>query len=274
MGREVRSQTLCDYVFAPDQIKPYVRELAPLRGDNILRDSPFDHKHHHGLMFAIRVNGVNFWEETPGCGHEKSVGTATSEIGTTRRGHPRALLRHKIHWVAGPDASREDTEKSALLVEDRTLSVTLDESSGEVALRWRSRFRVGPKAPEVTLTGSNYNGLGLRFLQALDPLATHLIGGSRPDLAGTKQDVSRAPWGAVTFDAPARPATVAVFGSPRNPGGEAHFFSMKSPFAYLAATQGLDQKPLRYKTGESFTLDYLVVVYPDIKSADSLAEAR
>ena len=102
------TQTLCDYVFAPDQIKPYVRELAPLRGDNLLRDSPFDHKHHHGLMFAIRVNGVNFWEETPGCGHEKSVGTATSEIGTSRGGHPRALLRHRIHWVAEPECEARE----------------------------------------------------------------------------------------------------------------------------------------------------------------------
>ena len=22
-----------------------------------------DHKHHHGLMFALSVDGVNFWEE-------------------------------------------------------------------------------------------------------------------------------------------------------------------------------------------------------------------
>ena len=70
------SQTLCAYTFAPEQIKPYVRELAPLGGENVLRDSPFDHKHHHGLMFAIKVNGVNFWEETPGCGYEKPVGPA------------------------------------------------------------------------------------------------------------------------------------------------------------------------------------------------------
>ena len=47
---------------------------------------------------------------------------------------------------------------------------------------------------------------------------------------------------------------------------------MKSPFAYLAATQGLDQTPLRYKTGDTFTLDYLITVYPEIKSADFLAK--
>lgn len=223
-------------------------------------------------MFAIRVNGVNFWEETQGCGHEKSVGKATSEISTTRDGQPRAVLRHRIHWVAEPSATIANTEDAALLIEDRTLSVTLDESSGEVALRWHSAFWVGNVARDVTLTGSNYNGLGLRFLKALDPLASHLIGGTQPDLSGSKQNVSVANWGAVTFNVPGKPATLAVFGSPWNPGGEAHFFSMKSPFAYLAATQGLDQKPLRYHTGNTFTLDYLITVYPEIKSADFLAK--
>lgn len=42
------------------------------------------------------------------------------------------------------------------------------------------------------------------------------------------------------------------------------------PFPYLSATQGLDQKPLTYKAGETFTLDYLVTVYPEIKTAGFL----
>ena len=34
----------------------------------MVRDAPSDHLHHHGLMFAVQVNEVNFWEErgTPG----------------------------------------------------------------------------------------------------------------------------------------------------------------------------------------------------------------
>jgi hypothetical protein len=265
------SQILCDYTFAPGQFKPYVRVLAPLRGENILRDSPFDHKHHHGLMFAIRVNGVNFWEEAQGCGHEKPVGAPAIAVGAGRNGQPRARLRHRIHWLAGPDANLADTQPAALLIEDRTLAVAITESTGEVALRWHSRFEVGPKATAVELTGSNYNGLGIRFLQALDPLASHLIGGSAPDLRGTKQSVSPAPWGAVMFNAPGKPETVALFGAPRNPGGEAHYFSMMRPFSYLAATQGLDQKPLHFKRGEKFAFDYLVAVYPEIKPADFLS---
>ena len=258
--------------FDPAQIKPYVRALSPLGGTNILRDSPFDHKHHHALMFAFKVNGVNFWEETPDCGVEKFVEGSFKLALKSAPGVPRQIgLSHRFHWVAGPDARLADTSGAALLIEDRTLTVRADKSSGELALRWHSAFRVGPKAPEVTLTGANYHGLGMRFRQDLDPLAVHLIGGKQPDLSGSRQDVSPALWGAVTFDAPGKPATIAVFGSPRNPGGETRFFSMKQPFAYLSATAGLDQKPIRFKSGDTFEFDYLVTIYPEIKSADFLA---
>jgi hypothetical protein len=112
----------------------------------------------------------------------------------------------------------------------------------------------------------------MRFRQDLDRLARPLISGRAPDLSGKKQDVSPGLWGAVTFDVPGQPATVTIFGSPQNPGGETRFFSMKEPFAYLSATPGLDSKPLQFKSGDKFTFDYLVTVYPEIKSADFLAK--
>ena len=43
--------------------KPCAQQLFSPQGVNILRDSPADHKHHHALMFAVAVDGVNFWEE-------------------------------------------------------------------------------------------------------------------------------------------------------------------------------------------------------------------
>ncbi len=264
------SQTLCAYTFAPEQIKSYARELAPLGGENVLRDSPFDHKHHHGLMFAIKVNGVNFWEETPGCGHEKPVGSPRLEISRSRDGHPQAFLHHRLDWVAGAVGTVENSESAALLIEDRTLTVTLDESMGEVALHWFSRFKVGKSVPEVEVGGSNYHGLGIRFRQVLDPLATHLIAGNQPDVAGTKLDVTPGTWGAVSFDVPGKPATVAIFASPRNPGGETKFFSMKRPFAYLSVTPGLDRKPLRFKANDTFTFEYVVATYPEVKPAGFL----
>ena len=264
------SQRLLAYTFAPDQIKPYIRELAPLGGENLLRDSPFDHKHHHALMFAIKVNGANFWEEAPGCGHEKPVGPTRLEVVKSRDGGPQAVLHQRIDWIAGEQGASESTDSAALLIEERTLSLAVDESIGEVAVHWISRFKVGQHAPEVELGGTNYHGLGIRFRQDLDALATHLIAGKQPDLSGTKQDVSPAVWGAVAFNAPGKPATIAIFPSPRNPGGETRFFSMEHPFAYLSATAGLDRNPLRFKANETFTFEFVIAVYPKAASADFL----
>ena len=61
------------YEFDPQKFKPYVKALNTLRGYGVLRDSPSDHLHHHALMYGIKVNGVNFWEETTGCGVQKVV---------------------------------------------------------------------------------------------------------------------------------------------------------------------------------------------------------
>src|SRR5271157_1725784 len=58
-----KGHKLLVYAFAESQFKPYVRELYTLRGENVTRDAPPDHPHHHGIMYAVWVNGINFWEE-------------------------------------------------------------------------------------------------------------------------------------------------------------------------------------------------------------------
>ena len=52
------------HAFAPEKFKPYVNELHPLDGDNILRDAPHDYWRHHALMRGNRVHGADFWEDT------------------------------------------------------------------------------------------------------------------------------------------------------------------------------------------------------------------
>jgi hypothetical protein len=260
------------YAFAPGKFKPYVKALATIKGDNILRDAPFDHLHHHALMYGIRVNGLNFWEETSGCGIQKPVQTAKPELGANAQGAPTATLKQTIHWLAPADAWLPDTTKAALLIEQRTLTLTVNEARQEVALLWRSAFEVGTRTNQATLTGANYHGLGMRFLQELDTYAAHLNSTGAPDLSGGKQDVSQAKWGAVLFKRPNNPVTVVLMGSPGNGRGDAWFFTMRQAFPYLAATQHLDQEPLVYRAGDKFAVDYLVAVYPEIKTAQALQQ--
>lgn len=265
-----RGQKVLVVACSPRQFKPYVKELYTLKGDNILRDAPHDHLHHHALMYGIRVNGVNFWEETPGCGVQRPVAMVRQEAGLNAQGLPCATLEQLIHWVEPLEAFRPNTAPVALLIERRTLTVTLDEAAQETALEWRADFEVGPRTNQVELAGANYHGLGLRFLNELDPVANHFHLDGTLDLGNNRQDVAARDWTAVSFGAPGRPATILVAGHPDNARSPSRFFSMLTPFAYLAATQGLDQSPLTYPRGARFSLRYLITCHAEVCSAGVL----
>jgi len=84
--------------------------------------------------------------------------------------------------------------------------------------------------------------------------------------------VSAFPWEAVVFDVPGKPTTIALFGAPENARGDSLFFAMRTGFPYLSATQGLDREPLVYRTGDTFELNYLVTLYPEVKTTESLSQ--
>jgi hypothetical protein len=270
-----KGQKVMLYSFDPHKFKSYVKELYTLTGDNVLRDAPHDHLHHHGLMYAIKVNGINFWEEISGSGVEKTIQISKPDVGTRNvkgRTLPQVSLSQIVHWVAPQDAFLPDSTAVAFLVEHRTLMLSLDPSVQHVALEWHSRFEVGGKTNTVTLSGATYHGLGIRFRHDLDPLAVHSLAGKRPDLANNRQDLSTAPWAAVSFAAPGHPATIVLAGHPENARGEATFFSMLTPFAYLSATQALDKEQLVYHTGDKFEFRYLVLISPTLESSQSIEE--
>jgi hypothetical protein len=217
-------------------------------------------------------NGINFWEETAGCGVEKVVESPPPVLGQSAEGLPQARVTQLLYWLAPQDAFLPKSNTPALLIERRTLVLTVNPSKRETALHWQSAFEVGTKTNLVTLGGANYHGLGMRFLKELDPLAVHLAPEGRLDLSNNRQDVSPHPFEAVLFDRPTKPATIALFGAANNTRGDSHYFAMRTPFAYLSATQHLDWEPLVYRQGEHFELNFLVTLYPEMKTTEALAE--
>lgn len=253
------------YAFAAGQFKPYVKELYTLKGDNLLRDAPADHLHHHGLMYAIKVNGINFWEEGKDAGHQRAVKLLSHSVVPSPAGLPQGRFTQLIHWVAGKDKALADTAPAALLVERRTLTLTVDEGREEVALEWHGEFEPGAGAAQVTLSGADYHGLGLRLPQSFDRVARHQNSANAPYTTQGKRDVLVARWSAVSHSADGRAATVAVFARPDRTAGVTRFFSMLEPFAYLSVTQSLDQKALEYGKDSKFSLNYLVLAHPGAK---------
>ncbi len=257
------------YSMSPTNYKPYVKEFRTLKGVNLLLDAPPDHLHHHGLMYAITVNGTNFWEEQKDPGVQRA---APLPMGKSASGLPQAVFAHQTAWLAGQHRRTTNALAVALLFETRTLSVTADVSAGEVALHWQSDFTAGQGAEAVTLTGTAYHGLGMRFVHDFDLKARHLNSENAPYSAEQKWDVIPARWAATLGRVGEQDVMAAVFAGPHN-AGASRFFSMRNPFAYLSATQGLDTTPLTCKRGERFRLDYLVIVRDDHPGAEAL-EAR
>ena len=263
-----KGRKLLVYVFATNQFKPYVRELYTLRGENVLRDSPPDHQHHHGLMYAVYVNGINFWEEREAPGVEKHVELPVHMARVDAKGTPVAAFTEIIHWLAPTNRTAPDSLAAALLLEQRTINVSVDEKNQEVALRWDSAFQVGPNAGKVTIHGPNYDGLGLRLPESFNHVAKFQNSADQPYTGPNTQNVIAARWTSVSGVMDGREVMLVLFGRPDNARGDGFFFSMLDPFAYLSATQGVDKKPLEYSAGDKFNLSYLLTVYSENKAPE------
>ena len=77
---------------------------------------------------------------------ERAVGT----------GHIRELLL----WT-GPNGD-------VFLEEDRILTIPETAENEPCVITWQSTFTVAEDAADAVITGTNYNGLGIRFLESMD----------------------------------------------------------------------------------------------------------
>ena len=159
--------------------KPYIDFLGTPGGNNILRDMPPDHYHHHGLMMAIRINGVNFWEESGYPGKEQITSAGVrSKIDCTPNGTfvDESLA---LNWI---------TPRGTLLLEEQRLIRAQRKSNSDPTLMtWlmvfscpdsREQAGINPEIvppdhsaeldEKTTLHGSYYNGFGLRFDETMD----------------------------------------------------------------------------------------------------------
>ena len=255
-----KGRPLLVYAFATNQFKPYVRELYTLRGENVLRDAPPDHLHHHGMMYAIRVNGINFWEERDAPGVQRHVAMQRERAHVDKV--PTAQFTELIHWLAPTNLD------TPLLIERRKITVAVNEDNQEVAVRWDAQFQAGPKAGTVRLHGPNYNGLGLRLPESFNHVARFQNSEALPYTGQNTQNVIPARWTSVSGVMEGRDVMLVMFGCKDNARGDGYYFTMLDPFAYLAVTQGLDQQPLEYSAGDKFTLHYLLTVYTENRSPE------
>jgi len=245
---------LC-YCYEDVPFKPYVQQLYTPGGINVLRDAPHDHLHHHALMYAVAVDGVNFWEEQTDPGRElhKRFGDMTID----KNGDvPGAGFTEQIDWI-------NPRSRELLLKEHRTIKVCqMDDDVKATLLSWQSSLAVPSGKKSMTLTGSHYFGLGMRFLESMDTGGQFLnAAGQAGDIVRGAERLARADWCAYTAKADGKLVTIAMFGHPENLRYPTHWFTMTTPFAYLAATLNLHKEPLEVTSDKPLVLRYAVAVW-------------
>lgn len=125
-------------------MKPYVKELRTPSGVQFLDDSPPDHFHHHGLMLAVSVNGIDFWAERPSEDKGRQVPIATETAGGT-------AVVQRLRWTA-PDGV-------VILEEVRRIDVAAGGTTSPTVLTWRSELRP-PEEAGRSSAGGTMSGLG------------------------------------------------------------------------------------------------------------------
>jgi hypothetical protein len=241
------------YRFKDVSFKPYIKELRTPSGVNVLLDSPSDHKHHHALMFALRVGETDFWSENPDCGSQVSLGVENVHTRDGKLGRV-AAFRDTLSWKQ-PDGTES-------LKETRTIRVYSGNGAQPTFLTWESCLSLPAGCAEATLSGDHYFGLGMRFVREMDGAAKFL---NADNLAGEvfrgDERLTPSRWCAIQGTVSGKPVTVAMFDYPANPRHPARWFTMAKPFAYLSATLSLHTQPYVLENGAVLDLRYGVALW-------------
>jgi hypothetical protein len=235
------NHVFCRYHYANVTHKPYIQELFSPAGFNVLRDNVPDHIHHHGLMFAVAVDGVDFWSETAKCGkqvHDKFLGDKDS-------------ITENLHWVS--------SDNKVLLQETRGIHCSTNGQCN--ILEWTSYLELPADKESAELTGAHYFGLGMRFPESMDGIGEFFNASGKPGeiVRGEERNVE-ATWCAYTAAPEGKPVTVAMFAHKSNPRPTT-WFTMPRTFAYMSATLNLHKEPMKIEPKKPLMLRYAVVVW-------------
>ncbi|MFQ6036461.1 MAG: DUF6807 family protein [Sedimentisphaerales bacterium] len=256
---------LLRYRYEDVPFKPYADQFFSPQGVNVLRDAPVDHKHHHGLMFAVAVDGVNFWEEhkAPGCQAHRSFNDV--KVGGESGGLPWAAFTQDIDWI-------NPRSQELLLDERRTIELCRLKDAKAVLLTWQSSFDVPSHKESVTLTGSHYFGLGMRFVKSMDTGGQFRnADGKTGNIVRGSERLVRSRWCAYTARADGKSVTIAMFDYPQN-RRPVTWFTMTKPFAYLSATLNLHKQPLKMMSDKPLVLRYGVALWDSQAESDQIEQ--
>ena len=251
-------------------IKPYFDVFATLEGRNILRDAPADHVHHHALMFAIKIDDVNFWEEYGDFGREVFVqNTLRTDAKESVEGdviRTATAVECKLDWI-GPD-------DKTLLHENRKVIRNTAGDTDHVFLDWTSTFTLPEGKPSAKLGGNHYHGLGMRFDRTMDDGGRFFSdrGDDQNETVRGTENLTECRWMAYTAKLHGKPVTVAIFDAPEN-FRKMRAFTMGGRdkiFAYLSATTNLHREPVTMTAEKPVVFRYGIALWEGERSTEEV----
>ncbi|HKJ90295.1 MAG TPA: DUF6807 family protein, partial [Oceanipulchritudo sp.] len=141
-----------------DPFKPYLHPLRTPAGHCLTLAFPMDHRHHKGLMYALRCADLNFWEECPGsgsCGVQRLLKTETIDNG----------IRQELLWVeeSGSLETYHEVRTGTCHLRDDASAFDWTWQSERVALRDHRLIKSEWSSPLPDGRRINYHGLGIRL---------------------------------------------------------------------------------------------------------------
>jgi len=238
-----------------DPFKPHFAVLNTPDGHNVAVVSPPDHRHHKGLMYALRCADLNFWEEDPGtgaCGIQQILSTTPMESG----------FAQELLWLeenGGLETYREQRMITCRHIPENSAFEWCWHARRE-SLRAHRLIKSPWSAVLPDGRSVNYHGLGLRLPWAWSypgetiagieadscPVdAPHVMGSSSPAVTM---------WG--LMDGQWSPAKCAVT---IRQSGRCGWFVLRQPFAYLAVGPSNTQE-MDVREGDIFDETYTITV--------------
>lgn len=243
-----------------DPFKQFLHPLVTPRGATVSLSVPHDHRHHKGLMYALRADTVNFWEEVETEGSAVGIQVHNGFDNVTAEGETVGFTA-AITW-------KSQADDTILFKELRTVTCTNVDTQSGFRWTWETHLEAiqdvhliqsewSHKRPDGNLI--NYHGLGIRLCRSFGATGGHQIridGRSVPveDALGTKpQDITFV--GSLDGAWPPDRAGIAIEQDQNNT-----LFIMESPFAYISFGP-TNHAPLDLVPGDVIHEGYAITVF-------------
>ena len=246
---------LLEYKYADAPFKPYIKQLFTPNGNNILRDAPHDHLHHHALMFAVSLNDISFWEESENAGKQEHQSVRQVSVSQ----NSVATFQETLVW--------KSRENEIWADELRTIQIEHLPKHKATRLQWTTSLV--PREGPIKVGGSHYYGLGMRFIESMDNIGSFINSESADGaIFRGEERLIDANWCAYSSNSDF-PVTVCVMNSPQNKQ-PATWFTMPTPFSYLSATLRYHEKPIEITQNSPLKLRYTVGLWDEIKAKNEI----